>query len=133
MRQGLILHLRSEPFWTRAAVEAKRRVIHVDPERAKHSPFGGTIAHGYLTPSTILPLLEQLLLRGSCDYKVELRHQFGPLPGSCTSWAQDPASCSARQSDWDYRGVQLLIATAVELQDNPKPACFAELVLRFHG
>ena len=27
--------------------------------------------------------------------------------------------------------MQLLIATAVELQDNPKPACFAELVLRF--
>jgi hypothetical protein len=31
------------------------------------------------------------------------------------------------------RGVQLLVAATVELQDNPKPACFAELVLRFYG
>jgi acyl dehydratase len=34
--------------------------IHVDPGRARHSPFGGTIGHGYLTLSMILPLLEQL-------------------------------------------------------------------------
>lgn len=35
--------------------------IHVDPERARHTPFGGTIAHGYLTLS-LLPALtsEQL-------------------------------------------------------------------------
>ena len=35
--------------------------IHVEPERARHSPFGSTIAHGYLTLSMILPLFEQLL------------------------------------------------------------------------
>ena len=29
----------------------------------------------------------------------EIRHQFGPLPGSWTGLGQDPASCSARQSD----------------------------------
>src|SRR5215211_4137809 len=35
--------------------------IHVDVERAKDGPFGGPIAHGYLTLSLIIPLWEQLL------------------------------------------------------------------------
>src|SRR5205823_13338482 len=34
--------------------------IHVDPERAKSGPFGGTIAHGYLTMSLIPSLLQEV-------------------------------------------------------------------------
>src|SRR5260370_17307318 len=35
--------------------------IHVDPERAAAGPFGGTIAHGYLTLSMVIPLFSELL------------------------------------------------------------------------
>src|ERR1700684_2260034 len=35
--------------------------IHVDPERAKDSPFGGTIAHGYLTLSLLAPIIGELV------------------------------------------------------------------------
>ena len=35
--------------------------IHVDVERAKRTPFGGTIAHGYLTLSLMAPLAQQLV------------------------------------------------------------------------
>ena len=35
--------------------------IHVDPERAKDSPFGGTVAHGYLTLSLVAPVMSRLL------------------------------------------------------------------------
>ncbi|MBO0772859.1 MAG: MaoC family dehydratase, partial [Actinobacteria bacterium] len=35
--------------------------IHVDPERAAAGPFGGTIAHGYLTLSLVVPLFTELL------------------------------------------------------------------------
>jgi acyl dehydratase len=35
--------------------------IHVDQERAKAGPFGGTIAHGYLTLSMVIPLFAELL------------------------------------------------------------------------
>src|ERR1700744_5046237 len=35
--------------------------IHVDPERAKDSPFGGTVAHGYLTLSLVAPVLARLI------------------------------------------------------------------------
>lgn len=36
-----------------ADVTLDHQFIHVDPERAKESPFGGTIAHGYLTLSLL--------------------------------------------------------------------------------
>ena len=36
--------------------------IHVDPVKAKHTPFGSTIAHGFLSLSLIPVLLEKLML-----------------------------------------------------------------------
>lgn len=45
-----------------ADVTGDRQYIHVDPGRAaKESPFGGTIAHGYLTLSLLSPLVGQVL------------------------------------------------------------------------
>ena len=38
--------------------------IHVDVEKAASGPFGGTIAHGYLTVSLIIPLFVELLAIG---------------------------------------------------------------------
>ena len=35
--------------------------IHVDPERARTGPFGGTIAHGYLSLALVIPLWTALL------------------------------------------------------------------------
>ncbi|WP_244447036.1 MaoC family dehydratase [Hoeflea sp. BAL378] len=39
-----------------AACTGDRQFIHTDPDRARQSPFGGTIAHGLLTLSILAPL-----------------------------------------------------------------------------
>jgi acyl dehydratase len=39
-----------------ADVTLDHQFIHVDPERARTTPFGGTIAHGFLTLSLLVPL-----------------------------------------------------------------------------
>jgi acyl dehydratase len=39
-----------------ADVTLDHQFVHVDPERAKATPFGGTIAHGFLTLSLLVPL-----------------------------------------------------------------------------
>src|SRR5947208_8801849 len=44
-----------------ADVTDDHNFIHVDPERAKQTPFGGTIAHGYLTLSLVAPVSQRLL------------------------------------------------------------------------
>jgi acyl dehydratase len=48
------------------------RVIHVDVERAKVTPFGGTVAHGYLTLSPMAPISG-----GVPDPAVRLRRRQG--------------------------------------------------------
>src|SRR5881227_1296351 len=44
-----------------ADVTGDHQFIHVDPERAKQTPFGGTIAHGYLSLSLLAPVTQELL------------------------------------------------------------------------
>ena len=39
-----------------ADVTEDHQFIHVDPERAKQTPFGGTVAHGFLTVSLLAPM-----------------------------------------------------------------------------
>jgi acyl dehydratase len=46
---------------TFADATGDHQYIHVDPERAKHGPFGGTIAHGFLTLSLFIPLWSEIL------------------------------------------------------------------------
>jgi hypothetical protein len=63
--------------------------IHVDVERAKETPFGGTIAHGYLTLSLMAPIMGQLL--NVSDAKMGLNYGLdrvrfpAPLPRSSRS------------------------------------------------
>ncbi len=44
-----------------ADVTEDHNYIHVDPDRAKDSPFGGTIAHGYLSVALLAPISQALL------------------------------------------------------------------------
>ena len=46
-----------------AEITEDRQFIHVDPEAAARTPFGGTIAHGFLTLSLLSRMAEQAVLR----------------------------------------------------------------------
>gem|GEM_PF-1278239 len=56
------LDVSQERIDTFADATDDHQYIHVDPERAKDSPFGGTIAHGFLTLSLFIPLWSELLV-----------------------------------------------------------------------
>jgi acyl dehydratase len=55
--------------------------IHVDRERAAAGPYGTTIAHGYLTLSLTVPMLDEGTARRGRDVP-ELRGEPGALPRS---------------------------------------------------
>ncbi len=58
--------------------------IHVDPERAKLTPFGGTIAHGYLSLALLAPVTQLLEVRDastSINYGLNKLRFPGPLQG----------------------------------------------------
>ncbi|WP_205475249.1 MaoC family dehydratase [Nocardioides sp. SYSU D00038] len=108
--------------------------IHVDVERAKDGPFGGTIAHGYLTLS-LVPWLGSMVFSLDTDgpklnYGVNKVRFPAPLLVGKRVRAHvefpDVADLPA--------GKQLTIRYTVEIEGEPKPACVAEtLVLLLEG
>ena len=106
--------------------------IHVDPERAKSGPFGGPIAHGYLTLSLGPALLTQILtvegMSMGLNYGCNKVRFPSPLPvgaklrlGAALQSVEDVAG-----------GVQAIIGLTIEVQGQDKPACVAEVVYRYY-
>jgi acyl dehydratase len=108
--------------------------IHVDPERAATGPFGGTIAHGYLTLSLIIPLFNQLLtISGtsmSLNYGLERVRFPSPVPvGAKIRLHAVVGSVEPVAGN----GVQMQVAFTVEIDGSNKPACVAQAVYRHYA
>ena len=106
--------------------------IHVDPERAAQGPFGTTIAHGFLTLSLVVPLFEEALppLEGyalTVNYGLNRVRFTAPVPVG----GRIRGRFRIEAVDEVPGGVQLTVATTVELEGSDKPACVAEALFRF--
>ncbi len=104
--------------------------IHVDPERAKDTPFGGTIAHGYYTLSLAPALTEEILkfdgFAFALNYGLDKVRFPAPLPvGSKFRMSAKVASVT----DIDG-GVQLKTQLTFEREGGEKPVCVAETLAR---
>lgn len=107
--------------------------IHVDPERARReSPFGGPIAHGFLTLSLIPSLLEQtvrLRQKMGVNYGLNRVRFTSPLPVD----SQVRASFAvASVDDVDNAGVQVVWNVTLERQGSERPVCVAEFITRHY-
>ena len=108
--------------------------IHVDPERARReSPFGGTIAHGFLTLSLLPFLVESALridgVRLVVNYGLD-RVRF-PAPvavGTRIRPRIDLVKCTAIPG-----GVQVEWQVTVERENQPKPGCVAASLIHYYG
>jgi acyl dehydratase len=106
--------------------------IHVDVERATaESPFGGPIAHGYLTMSLVNLFLPQLLeVRGaSMGVNVGLDRVRFPAPVPVGGRIRGVGRIIAVTEE--RGGVQVSVRVTVELEGSEKPACVADTVSRF--
>jgi acyl dehydratase len=105
--------------------------IHVDPERAaKESPFGGPIAHGYLTLSLVPLFLPQIVeitgFRMGVNYGTEKVRFPSPVPVGSRVRAGATLD-SATPVDG---GVQMNVTVTVEVEGASKPAMVATTVTR---
>ena len=106
--------------------------IHVDVERAtKESPFGGPIAHGYLTLSLTNLVLPQVLeVRGvsvGVNYGTGKVRFPAPVPvGSRVRGTAELTAC-----DEVAGGVQTTIVITMEIEGGTKPACVVESLSRW--
>ncbi|MHB1138291.1 MAG: MaoC family dehydratase [Microthrixaceae bacterium] len=115
-----------------AEATGDRQWIHVDVERAtRESPFGGPIAHGYLTLSLVNLFLPQLLeVRGtSMGVNVGLDKVRFPSPVPTGSNLRGRGQVVAVEEA--KGGVQITVRVTVEVQGADKPACVADTVSRF--
>jgi acyl dehydratase len=104
--------------------------IHTDPERAASGPFGGTIAHGFLTLSLCVPFLYELMPdRGfalTVNYGVNRVRFPAPVPVG----SRIRARFRVDSVDEVAGGEQGVITASLERDGSEKPVCVAELVVR---
>ena len=102
--------------------------IHVDVERAKETPFGGTIAHGYLTLS-LVPRMAATLMRvkkrsRGVNYGSNKVRFISPVPaGARVRLRQRIANAEPVQG-----GVRVTSEMTVEIEGHERPALVAELI-----
>ncbi len=119
-----------------ADVTGDHQWIHVDPERAKDGPFGGTIAHGYLTMSLVNYFLPDLIeVRGfthAVNVGADRLRFLAPVKvGSRIRGVGEIVTVE------EIKGaIQSVVRVTVEIegpnnQPNDKPACVVDTISRY--
>jgi acyl dehydratase len=106
--------------------------IHTDPERAAEGPFGGTIAHGFLTLSLVVPFMLELYRvekrKHAVNYGLNKVRFTAPVPvgsrirGRLTMAGAEPIE----------GGVHLVWSVVIEREGEGRPACVAENITRVY-
>ena len=107
--------------------------IHVDQEKAKNSPFGGTIAHGFLTLS-MLPMLTESTFefsdrRMGVNYGLNKVRFTAPVPAGARIRGRFTL---AKYEKIDGNGVQTTWNAVIEREGSDKPVCVAESISRHY-
>jgi len=105
--------------------------IHVDPERAKDGPFGGPIAHGYLTLSLAPVLLNRVLTVEKMTFGVNYGCNKVRFPSPVPVGADLRMGVTVAEVEEVGGGVQVTFDLVFEVKDAPKPACVAQVVYRY--
>lgn len=110
-----------------ADVTGDHQFIHVDPDRAAGSPFGGTIAHGMLTLSMIVHLCEKLAPNID-GLRMVINYGFDKVRFAAPVKAGKRIRAVAKLLDARERAGQLVVKTKVtiEIERETKPALVAE-------
>jgi acyl dehydratase len=108
--------------------------IHVDAARAAAGPFGGTIAHGFLTLSMVIPLFSELLeVEGvSMGVNYGLNRVRFPAPVRVGSKIRLAATIAAAAPAGD-NAVQVTADFTMEIDGGTKPACVAQGIYRYYA
>jgi acyl dehydratase len=113
-----------------ADVTGDHQWIHVDPERAKReTPFGSTIAHGFLTVS-LLPQLSQQTVAVKGDFKMRINYGFNRL--RFVSPVRAGSRIRARFTAQKVTDNEVTWLVTVDVEGQDKPAVVAEWLGRFY-
>jgi acyl dehydratase len=103
--------------------------IHVDVEKAKDGPFGGTIAHGYLTLSLIPQFTPELFRLDTPGAKLNYGVNKVRFPNPVKVGSKIRATAQIADVSDVPAGKQMVTRYTVEIDGESKPACVAETVV----
>lgn len=116
-----------------AEVTGDRQWIHVDVERAqRESPFGGPIAHGYLTLSLLARFASECIavegIKLAVNYGLNRVRFVSPVKVGSRVRARFELASVADIAG----GAQMVWQATIEIEGGDKPACVAEMVTRWY-
>lgn len=103
--------------------------IHVDVEQAASGPFGGTIAHGYLTLSLVPFLGSQVFSLETPGAKLNYGVNKVRFPNPLLVGKRVRAHVALAEVAEIPAGQQITLRYTVEIEGEAKPACVAETVV----
>jgi acyl dehydratase len=108
--------------------------IHIDVERAKkESPFGGPIAHGYLTLSLLIPMWSEVLVVSDATMAVNYGLNKVRFPSPVPVGSRLRLTATLQDVEEVAGGLQVTASAVIEAEGAAKPVCIAEPVFRFYG
>ena len=107
--------------------------IHVDPERAAKGPFGGTIAHGYLTLSLLPTLAAEIYTVENLAFGMNYGADKVRFPAPVPVDSRLRATATLTSTKEIAIGTQLAFTYVIEREGADKPVCIAEVLYVYAG
>ena len=109
--------------------------IHVDPERAAAGPYGGTVAHGYLTLALVPVLASAVVSWEGCSVKVNYGTDRVRFPQPLRVGGRIRARGTVAAAHETPAGLRVVMRWTVEVEDPStesgvaaRPACVADTI-----
>ena len=102
--------------------------IHVDPERAAGGPFGGPVAHGYLTLSLIPMLAGEVYRLDGIKMGINYGSNKVRFPTPVRVGARVRGVITLQSLEPSSLGFTVTTKVVVEIEGGSKPACVAEIL-----
>lgn len=114
-----------------AEVTGDHQWIHVDAERARSGPFGGTIAHGYLTMSLVNFFLPDLIEVRGFAHAVNVGADRLRFLNPVKTGSRIRATGEIVGAEEMKGGIQAVVRVTVEIEGADKPACVVDTISRY--
>ena len=106
--------------------------IHVDPERAKDTPFGGTIAHGYYTLSLAPLLTNEIFAMDGFAFAINYGLNKVRFPAPVPVDSRVRATAKVAKLEDVPGGAQMTLELTFERDGGEKPVCVSETLVRVY-
>jgi acyl dehydratase len=106
--------------------------IHVDRERAKETPFGGTIAHGYYTLSLAPMLTGQVMALDGFAMVINYGANRVRFPAPVPVGSRVRATVEVADLEETPGGAQMTLELTFEVEGGQKPVCVAQTLMRVY-